>query len=1207
MADSGTGMQFSLLGALHVERDGRTVDVGTPKQAALLVRLLLDAPRPVSVDRLIEDLWSGDPPGRATASLQAYVSNLRRVLEPHRAPRTPAAVLVTRPPGYLLRVPDDAVDVTRFRALAARAAQQHGDRAAGEAHASAVEALGLWRGPALLDVREEPFAAAAVTELEDLRLAVEEIRLAAALDLGREAEVATELEALVAAEPLRERLWELLVVALYRSGRPAAALARYRRVRRLLDDELGMEPGPRLQQLERAVLQHDEAVLRPGRPVRARPAGGNGSRTGAGDGAASGREPLPTARADGDAAPSGGPGIDPRLDVGGLVEAAAPGASSLDAVGRPPLAGRDALLDELSAWVLGARRAGPRWLLLTGEPGIGKTRMAEALCDRAAGGAWRVATARCHDDTDTPSFWLWAQVLRDLSPERSPADPLAPLAAAARAESGGDTARFALYDGLRRALVEAAGERPLLVAVDDLQWADGDSLRALRFLAVQLREQPVAVLATVRDVEGSGVLADVLLTVERQPGAERVALPPIDAEAVGSIAEALAGGPVDTRTAAELHARSGGNPFFATELARMTTTASGASALPHGVRDVVGRRLDRLPEEVRRILALAAVVGSDVDVATLAGAEGVDLPTMLDRLDPALATGVLTEDGGALRVRFAHALLRESLLAELTPPQRRRLHARVAAALQRRPGGTVSTELAHHLVEAGPMGDLRTARAAAVEVARRAAAGLAFDEAARWFGRALDVAAQLDVLEEPDPRGRHELLLARGDALFRSGQVVPARQELITAVEVAVAMDDLDAVAKAAGALDATGGVWTWVDLGALPPAVLEPLAAGLARLGDGDSVAKVRLLSTVATGLYYGADQEQVDALSGEAVTMARRLGDPRLLADALLDRSFAIRLPDRSTEVVELADEALAQPGVTDLQVVVGHGRRFYGLLHVGDLPAAVAAHRRAADEARRARLLVPQLQLGHFPAGLAIAKGRFADAERLIAEARTRDEQCDLPALALGLVGCVAMLAKHRERLSDVIGIMRAHAAQLSLRSLHQLLALGSGLDGDRGTAEAEWRASEVAYDPPWSELVADTLEVELREVLLPRPATAAPEDLALLRVLRAREGLIAAAGTAYPWLPVALPLAAHEHRLGLLDEAERHLRDCIVRCDSWGTDTWTALARWRLAAVLAERGDAGEVSASLRVDAMAAATRIGLVLPPLGWERDAHARR
>ena len=225
------------------------------KPRALLARLLLEPGRVVPVDTLVDDLWR-DPPASAHKVVQVYVSQLRKALGPD--------AIETRAPGYLVRAVADESDLGRFEQLAERA------RGTGEPAKKAAllrEALDLWRGPALAEFRDEPFAEAAARRLAELRLYALEERIDAQLDLGEHARLVPELEALVEEEPLRERPRGQLMVALYRSGRQAEALASYRDGRALLVEELGIEPGPALQELERAILRHEEALAQPqGRP-----------------------------------------------------------------------------------------------------------------------------------------------------------------------------------------------------------------------------------------------------------------------------------------------------------------------------------------------------------------------------------------------------------------------------------------------------------------------------------------------------------------------------------------------------------------------------------------------------------------------------------------------------------------------------------------------------------------------------------------------------------------------------------------------------------------------------------------------------------------------------------------------------------------------------------------------------------------------------
>jgi DNA-binding SARP family transcriptional activator len=245
-------MEFRILGPIEVLADGEPLEVGVGKQRALLALMLLKAGEVVSTDRLIDALWGERPPASALNSVRIYVSHLRKTLGSER--------LVTRARGYALAVAPGELDLDRFEQLAAdgRAALAAGD--AGRAAATLHDALALWRGPPLADVALEPCAPSELARLEALRLAALEYRVDADLALGRHAELVPELQALVDEHPLRERLGAQLMLALYRSGRQADALASYRQARRALQDQVGLEPGPELRRLEQAILTHDPSL-----------------------------------------------------------------------------------------------------------------------------------------------------------------------------------------------------------------------------------------------------------------------------------------------------------------------------------------------------------------------------------------------------------------------------------------------------------------------------------------------------------------------------------------------------------------------------------------------------------------------------------------------------------------------------------------------------------------------------------------------------------------------------------------------------------------------------------------------------------------------------------------------------------------------------------------------------------------------------------
>ncbi|HEU5263851.1 MAG TPA: AfsR/SARP family transcriptional regulator, partial [Gaiellaceae bacterium] len=246
-------LKFGLLGPLEVRDGDRVIDIRRRKQRALLAALALEVGRAISTDRLVEELWGEHSPRTAKHALENYVSELRKTLG--------REVIGTGPGGYVLEIDRDQVDVSRFERLVAEARESE----TGERAAKLRSALALFRGPPLADLGFEPFAPAAVARLEELELAAREGLVDAELELGRHAEVVAELEQTVAAHPYRERPRAQLMLALYRSGRQADALAAYQGVRRALVDELGIDPGEELQELERAILRQDPSLRAPRR------------------------------------------------------------------------------------------------------------------------------------------------------------------------------------------------------------------------------------------------------------------------------------------------------------------------------------------------------------------------------------------------------------------------------------------------------------------------------------------------------------------------------------------------------------------------------------------------------------------------------------------------------------------------------------------------------------------------------------------------------------------------------------------------------------------------------------------------------------------------------------------------------------------------------------------------------------------------------
>ncbi|TMR93212.1 BTAD domain-containing putative transcriptional regulator [Nonomuraea basaltis] len=241
-------LTFTALGPFQAWADGAPLDLGGQRQQAVLARLLVARGRAVPVNTLIDELWPGNPPAQALSTIQGYVSRLRRALEPGRAPREEAGVLVSAPPGYALRAETGQVDTWRFENLV------KSDGAPAQVWAAMDAALGLWRGPALAEFSELSWAATEAGRLEELRLIAVERRADAGLALGRATALVADLEAHASAHPLREEAWRLLGVALYRMGRQGDALAALRRARAVWRDELGLDLSAALKQLEADML-----------------------------------------------------------------------------------------------------------------------------------------------------------------------------------------------------------------------------------------------------------------------------------------------------------------------------------------------------------------------------------------------------------------------------------------------------------------------------------------------------------------------------------------------------------------------------------------------------------------------------------------------------------------------------------------------------------------------------------------------------------------------------------------------------------------------------------------------------------------------------------------------------------------------------------------------------------------------------------------
>ncbi|MEV0810254.1 BTAD domain-containing putative transcriptional regulator [Micromonospora sp. NPDC050200] len=1095
-----------VLGSFGAEVNGESVPLGGPRQRGVLALLVTARGQVVSVDRMIEDLWRGEPPSRALASLQAYVSNLRRLLEPGRPPRTPARLLVSASPGYALRLPPESVDAWRFEDLLDEARTFTEPQAA---RARLAEALGLWQGPAFAEVADEAWAAAETARLNELRLVARELHVAAGLRTGDPAPVVPEAERLTRDEPLREEGWRLHALALWSSARQADALATLRRARATFADDLGLDPGPDLVALEEAILAQRIDILRTAVP------------------------PPPHATPPHDASPH-----DARLH-----DASPHRATSHDATlhRAASFVGREG---ELAALVSAAGEAaadGARVALVTGEAGLGKSTLLEHLGAQLERDGWLVAAGRCPEVDGAPPAWAWVEALRAVAAPVPPgefAEDLAPLLSDSMpVDSDAAAGRFRLRRAVWGWLAAAATERPVAVVLDDLHWADTTTLELLGG-GVGVRA-PILVVAAYRPDE-SEHLTETLGALARTAPL-RIALPGLDGAAVAELVRAES--EADDATVAGIAERTGGNPFYVRESARLLN-GEGAlvalSAVPEGVRDVLRRRLARLPDGAVPVLRLAAVAGreSPVDVLVQAADTGED--GVLDALDAGVITGLLDEPGPG-RVRFVHALVRDTLAADLSRLRAARMHARIAEALE---GTGDITALAHHYARAGSP----KAVGYCVRAAELAEARYAHDVAATLLADA--------VANSAEPEERINLFGRLLRAQIRAGAVAAARDTRRQAVELAESLghDDLMIAAFTAWTEPTP---WQARAYGTVDRPIVDRLGRLLKRTDLAPEV-RSRLLTAYADEL-AGEDDPTVMEAAREALDLAT---DPRL-------RAAALQVLARASGGTPGQDEAWREL----LEIGLKHDLPVYrvtGLLNQATGAAAAndpATLREAVGEALRlARTYRMPEAVGVAEIALAtlvLIEGRFAEAERLYTEATERMERAGsghaagFLRLALAAIWLNdGTLGDHLDEVCALHETFGPMVADLLALALH-----AAGRDDEARRARTSPGPSPIRPDFYFTFLTTlRAMAVTALNDTGPIDSDAAEECYAAL--LPHRDGPPAGATS----LSLAVRPAAHTlGELALLlgrdDEAAAHFARAASIADRWNAPHWAAEARSR----------------------------------------------
>jgi DNA-binding SARP family transcriptional activator len=1196
-------LQFRILGPLEVAGDAGPLALGGPRQRAVLACLLVHANQVVPIDALAEGVWEGRPPQSATGTIRTYVSHLRKLVDPS-ASEAAGQVLLTRPPGYMLRVAPGQLDSHRFEQLLEQGRRAQLDGTPDLALSRLSAALQLWRGPALADFASESFARAEAARLEGCRLTAIEERIEARLALGLHSELVAELESLAGAYPLRERLWGQLMLALYRAGRQAEALGVYQQTRAMLAEEMGIDPGPALRDLQRAVLQQDPRL-------DWSPAGSTRQVAAAGS-------------------PSAAP--DPLASPADPPAAAAQPAAELVFVGREQEMRR---LGEL----LGQAVHGQGGLVLVGgQAGIGKTRTAEELADMARAQGLTVLWGRCHEGGGAPPYWPWAEVLRAYVGDHDPDALLAEIGAQAGeiaqfvpelrqrlperpATIDPEIARFRLFEAVVELLRHAAQAQPTMLVLDDLHWADKPSLVLLQFLTRYLGGSRLLVVGAYRDLEvgRQHPLNDVLASLSRERVTHRVALQGLDEGDVARFIEVTTGVPPGPLAAA-VHTRTEGNPFFVRELVRLLEVEGrleasqeelGSPGVPLTVREVVGRSRNRLSVTADRLLTEAAVIGREFDADLVAWLTRLPDDEFVEALEELLDSGMVAEDGRVLgSYRFSHDLVREAVYAELSEIRRTAMHRRIGDAIEELHASGIERHLAalarHFLLGARDGRDLAKAIEYAVRAADQATAALAYEEAVGHCERALGALRRA----RPEDRASEcALLLRLGDGHWRAGEVARARDTFLGAAGLARILGEPELLARAV--LGFGGGLFR--DWHTSNPSVsqqlVELLEEALSVIGPEDSSLRGRLLGQLSASLYNATTDDRRDALSNEAVEIARRMDDPDALAHALCSRCLALWSSQHLHERWDLAAAVLELGDQLDSWELrlFGHHHLFVARLELGEVAQAAAqleAFERIAETLRQPIYL---WQAKLFRTLQSLLRGAFQEAEQQALAALELGQRAQDPDAVALFATQIGLLRLEQGRLAEVEPFVHMFIDQevpdpnwLPIRAF-LACALGRMDEGRREFERMVVEDGLRSQPPNFVWLAHLTLLTEAAAMLGHGQGAAV---LYRLMLPYADRNVLAAdlhcQGSAARYLGILATVMEQ------LDEAERWLHQALAMNRRMGASPWVGHTLADLAVLHLKRGRPDDVAAAGRYLDDASAIARALEMPRLTERLEAVAR-
>ncbi len=1064
--------RIQLCGRLSVEIDGQQLAGALRGRQVPLVLayLALNRSREVGRDELGDALWPNDAPQSQDGSLRTLLSRLRSAL---------GAEMLGGREQLRLALPEPVwVDVEAAIAGIERARDALALRDARSAWALAQVPLNI-SGRGLLPGAQADWLEPRRRELSDLRLQALELIGRAGLMLGgtQLSSVQRAARSLIDAEPYRESGYVLLMEALAAEGNVAEGLRTFESLRTLLRDELGTTPSPE------TIAAH-ERLLRPSGPASRR-----------------------VIRS----APPEGP-----------VQIELP--AELRAEQSAALVGRGielAALEQL--WRTqqepeATEPEGGRLVLLAGEPGIGKSRLAAELARRVHAQEAIVLFGRSPQEPLAP-YQPFLEALRHYIAQ-APAEHLRSTAGAHGAElqrvlpelrqrvpdlpppAAGqpETERYLLFDAVAGLLSEIAASSPLLLVLDDLHWADRPTLLLLRHLARSASRIPILGAYRASEAKGEGPFADALAELRREQLVMEFELQGLSEDDVAEL--------VRSRTATgtvppvalirALHEQTEGNPLFVSQIVRELSragidlgTAGPADLqelrLPEGVKRVIAHRLGGLGEPTEEWLRTAAVIGRDFDAALLERVVPLEEERCIAALEEALAAGVVVEQGGNLGPRgvarvhgrgsaafgysFSHALIRETLYEDMSARRRAMLHRRVGEALERMNRGTVDDTppdrmamLAEHFTRAAGPQDAEKAIRYAVRAAEHATAMLAYEQAAEHYARALSV---LERFAPQDEQQALELLLALGEAYVRSGDRPLAWPLLRQAADIAIRRSDSASLAQAVFSASRR-----YVQQpGVVDDEVLDLIERALELSAGQRTTPRVRLLARACGALYYSPQRERMEGLAREASDIARELGDPEALALAAAARRRTSWEPARLTQRLSDSGELLRYGGEAgDVELTLqGHAWLVVDLLERGDVQAVEAQIEAFEEGAERLRQPLYLWQAGVWRAMRALLAGRLKEADQLAQQALALGARAE-PITAAQYYG-VQLIAISREqgRMGGLEAALRRmideYPSRLAYRAGLALLLVETERPAAARTELAELELDQVPEDVDW----------------------------------------------------------------------------------------------------------------------------------------------